>query len=120
MRTTNSRWLILSHAFNMDGRAASHTITDKIPYLRAAGVDPVVLKPIAWHDVPLKARRVGPAREVKSCTICGATFEPKGNRQRYCESCAQNVRRAAKRKHAKEMRASALGLMGEALKEAVK
>jgi len=27
------RCLILSHAFNMDGRAASQTITDKIPYL---------------------------------------------------------------------------------------
>lgn len=47
MRTTNSRWLILSHAFNMDGRAASHTITDKIPYLRAAGVDPVVLSGVS-------------------------------------------------------------------------
>lgn len=36
------RWLILSHGFNMDGRAASHTITDKIPFLMEAGVDPVV------------------------------------------------------------------------------
>lgn len=36
------RWLILSHAFNMDGRAASHTITDKIPFLIEAGVEPVV------------------------------------------------------------------------------
>lgn len=26
-------WLILSHCFNMDGRAASLTITDKLPYL---------------------------------------------------------------------------------------
>ena len=25
-----SKWLIISHAFNMDGRAASLTITDKI------------------------------------------------------------------------------------------
>jgi len=31
-------WLILSHAFNMDGRAASQTITDKIPYLINAGI----------------------------------------------------------------------------------
>lgn len=37
------KWLILSHAFNMDGRAASLTITDKIPYLRALGIEPVVL-----------------------------------------------------------------------------
>jgi hypothetical protein len=35
-------WLILSHAFNMDGRAASQTITDKLPHLRALGVEPVV------------------------------------------------------------------------------
>ena len=37
------RWLILAHAFNMDGRAASQTITDKIPHLLAAGIEPVVL-----------------------------------------------------------------------------
>jgi glycosyltransferase involved in cell wall biosynthesis len=32
-RNAPVNWLILSHAFNMDGRAASQTITDKIPYL---------------------------------------------------------------------------------------
>ena len=37
------RWLILAHAFHMDGRAASQTITDKIPHLIAAGIEPVVL-----------------------------------------------------------------------------
>jgi hypothetical protein len=42
----NKRWLILTHAFNMDGRAASQTITDKIPYLLAAGVEPIVLSGI--------------------------------------------------------------------------
>jgi len=36
-------WLILSHAFNMDGRAASLTITDKIPFLIARGVIPIVV-----------------------------------------------------------------------------
>ena len=36
-------WLILSHAFNMDGRAASQTITDKIPHLIARGVTPIVI-----------------------------------------------------------------------------
>lgn len=40
------RWLILSHAFNMDGRAASLTITDKIPYFLDAGVEPIVLSAI--------------------------------------------------------------------------
>jgi hypothetical protein len=40
------RWLILAHAFNMDGRAASQTITDKIPYLLDAGIELVVLSGI--------------------------------------------------------------------------
>jgi glycosyltransferase involved in cell wall biosynthesis len=41
-----SEWLVLSHAFNMDGRAASQTITDKIPHLRALGVKPIVLSAV--------------------------------------------------------------------------
>jgi hypothetical protein len=40
------RWLIISHAFNMDGRAASLTITDKIPYFLSAGIEPIVLSAI--------------------------------------------------------------------------
>ena len=40
------RWLLLSHAFNMDGRAASLTITDKIPYFLEAGVEPTVFSAI--------------------------------------------------------------------------
>jgi len=43
MQNNSSRWLILSHAFNMDGRAASLTVTDKIPYLLDAGVELVVI-----------------------------------------------------------------------------
>ncbi|CAM3727883.1 glycosyltransferase [Polynucleobacter antarcticus] len=39
-------WLILSHGFNMDGRAASQTITDKIPYFLEAGVKPMVFSSI--------------------------------------------------------------------------
>jgi hypothetical protein len=41
-----TRWLILSHAFNMDGRAASQTITDKLPHLRAMGIEPVVVSSV--------------------------------------------------------------------------
>jgi hypothetical protein len=41
--STYRRWLILAHPFNMDGRAASHTITDKIPHLLAAGIEVVVI-----------------------------------------------------------------------------
>lgn len=40
------RWLIISHAYNMDGRAASQTITDKIPHLIAAGIEPVVISAV--------------------------------------------------------------------------
>lgn len=41
------RWLILAHAFNMDGRAASQTITDKIPHLLRAGIEVVVLSGVS-------------------------------------------------------------------------
>ena len=46
MANTPRTWLILSHAFNMDGRAASQTITDKIPRLRERGINPVVISAI--------------------------------------------------------------------------
>ena len=39
----NNRWFILAHCFNMDGRAASQTITDRLPYLTNKGIDFVVL-----------------------------------------------------------------------------
>lgn len=40
-------WLILSHCFNMDGRAASITITDKLPYLEQAGIEPIILSGVS-------------------------------------------------------------------------
>ncbi|BDT72237.1 D-inositol-3-phosphate glycosyltransferase [Comamonadaceae bacterium OS-4] len=46
-RKYQQRWLVLSHAFNMDGRAASQTITDKLPHLEAAGVELVVLSGVS-------------------------------------------------------------------------
>ena len=36
-------WFILAHCFNMDGRAASQTITDKLPFIMEKGIQPVVL-----------------------------------------------------------------------------
>ena len=36
----------MSHGFNMDGRAASQIVTDKMPYFLEAGVKPVVLSAI--------------------------------------------------------------------------
>lgn len=44
--SAKTRWLILSHGFNMDGRAASQTITDKIPYFEEAGIEPLVFSSI--------------------------------------------------------------------------
>jgi glycosyltransferase involved in cell wall biosynthesis len=37
------QWLILAHCYNMDGRAASQTITDRIPFLMSQGVKPIVI-----------------------------------------------------------------------------
>lgn len=45
-KLTQNRWLILSHGFNMDGRASSQTITDKIPYLLSNNINPVVFSAI--------------------------------------------------------------------------
>jgi hypothetical protein len=56
------RWLILAHAFNMDGRAASQTITDKIPHLLAHGIDPVVIGAVTGErDTLVEHHRLLPA-----------------------------------------------------------
>lgn len=44
------RWLVLAHAFNMDGRAASQTITDKLPHLERAGIELVVLSGVSGRQ----------------------------------------------------------------------
>jgi hypothetical protein len=61
--TANSRqrWLVISHAFNMDGRAASHTITDKLPHLAAANIEVVVLSGVSGkHDPELEHYQLWP------------------------------------------------------------
>lgn len=56
------RWLVLAHAFNMDGRAASQTITDKLPHLRRAGVDVVVLSGVSGtKDAEVEHHQLWPA-----------------------------------------------------------
>lgn len=47
VKPAGQRWLVLSHAFNMDGRAASQTITDKLPHLQKAGVELVILSGVS-------------------------------------------------------------------------
>ena len=42
----SQNWLILSHSFNMDGRASSQTITDKLPYFIDSGINLYVLSAI--------------------------------------------------------------------------
>ena len=58
----SKRWLVLAHAFNMDGRAASQTITDKLPHLCAAGIE-VVVGNAATGEV-LRAANIVGARDV--------------------------------------------------------
>ncbi|RFO98675.1 hypothetical protein DIC66_01965 [Rhodoferax lacus] len=56
------RWLVLSHAFNMDGRAASQTITDKLPHLEKAGIELVVLSGVSGrHDTHYEHYQLWPA-----------------------------------------------------------
>jgi glycosyltransferase involved in cell wall biosynthesis len=56
------RWLILAHAFNMDGRAASQTITDKLPHLRVAGIELVVLSGVSGRrDEVVEHHQLWPA-----------------------------------------------------------
>ena len=58
-------WLVLSHGFNMDGRAASQTITDKIPHLLKLGVEPVVVSAITGKkDKVIEHHQVLPAGPV--------------------------------------------------------
>src|SRR5512142_1933971 len=58
-------WLILSHGFNMDGRAASQTITDKIPHLLNLGVEPIVVSAITGKkDKVIEHHQVLPAGPV--------------------------------------------------------
>lgn len=55
-------WLIISHAFNMDGRAASLTITDKIPCLQKHGITPIVVSGVLGSkDTHLEHYKVLPA-----------------------------------------------------------
>jgi len=58
--SNKQRWLILSQFFNCDGKAASHTITDKIPYLLHAGIDVTVISSkIGDRDLHLPHHQVG-------------------------------------------------------------
>ena len=48
---SSQHWLILSHCFNMDGRAASQTVTDKLPYLMERGIKLSVVSEVPGnHD----------------------------------------------------------------------
>jgi hypothetical protein len=59
---TRQRWLILAHAFNMDGRAASQTITDKLPHLIRAGIEVVVISGVSGvHDSVVEHHQIWPA-----------------------------------------------------------
>ena len=56
-----THFLILSHGFNMDGRASSQTITDKVPFLRAAGCEMTVFSAVTGlKDKDLTHRQLLP------------------------------------------------------------
>ena len=64
------RWLVLAHAFNMDGRAASQTITDKLPHLERAGIELVILSGVSGrHDSRYEHHQLWP------CGPAGIRFE---------------------------------------------
>jgi glycosyltransferase involved in cell wall biosynthesis len=66
MRDGNKHiWLVLSHGFNMDGRAASQTITDKIPHLLNMGIEPIVISAITGkRDKVIEHHQILPAGPV--------------------------------------------------------
>jgi len=67
---SSRHWLILAHCFNLDGRAASQTITDRIPLLMARGITPVVLSaPTGTKDTKF------PHAQVLSPAPSGIIFE---------------------------------------------
>lgn len=63
--SASTSWLILSHCFNMDGRAASQVITAKIPLLIERGIEPRVIsapmgEPATTHP-HIQAFSIGPS-----------------------------------------------------------
>ena len=64
------RWLIMSYLFNIDGKAASQTITDRIPMLLEQGINPIVLSGLAGtRDDRFLHRRIF------SCMPSGLQYE---------------------------------------------
>ncbi|MBT0569357.1 glycosyltransferase [Curvibacter sp. CHRR-16] len=75
------RWLVLAHAFNMDGRAASQTVTDKLPHLEAAGIELVVLSGVSGRkDRHFEHYQVWPA------LAAGVRFELRHVLRRHIDS----------------------------------
>lgn len=63
--TGRQPWLIISNCFNMDGRAASQTITDKIPHLLKLGVEPIILSTVTGkRDEKIEHHQVPPPTPV--------------------------------------------------------
>ena len=46
------KWLLIAHSFNMDGRAASQTVTDKLRHLEAAGIDCTIISAVTGRKDP--------------------------------------------------------------------
>jgi glycosyltransferase involved in cell wall biosynthesis len=64
------KWLILAYIFNVDGKAASQTITDRMPLLLEKGIAPVVLSgPTGKKDTHF------PHHRIFSCMPSGLQYE---------------------------------------------
>ena len=70
MTRKRRRWLVLSHCYNMDGRAASQTITDKMPFLLEQGIEPVVVSALTGEKDELLEHH-----QVASLAPSGLKFE---------------------------------------------
>jgi hypothetical protein len=82
-------WLILSHGFNMDGRAASQTITDKIPFL-ARSIEPVIISATTGTPDPVLEHH-----QLNGCAPSALKFDLRHSlRRRYGSGPAYKLTKA--------------------------
>ena len=69
----------------------------------------VCCKWFRWAVLPLDKEleaEIFRDRNMKQCVICGASFHQKSNRSKYCDHCAQTVRRRQKAQSERKRRSS--------------
>ena len=48
MSKTKQHWLIIAHCFNMDGRAASRVVTDRVSLFLEHNIEPIIVM-VYWY-----------------------------------------------------------------------